>query len=148
MLLEMIYISDKEQSRIKRKIAMLPPWMRNDRVGIVFFEFIGVIILAYGICMGRFLHPIQDKVVNRTFDFLLSCFFYFALSVAAPFSGGHLNPAVTWALAHLKPTKTGSYIWPQLLGGVVGAGIGTNVLTRSLWFFRSGAFLLLVAGQF
>lgn len=37
MLLEMIYISDKEQSRIKRKIAMLHPWMRNDRVGIVFF---------------------------------------------------------------------------------------------------------------
>jgi aquaporin related protein len=125
----MIYISDKEQSRIKRKMAMLPSWMRNDKVGILVFETVGTLILAYGICMGRFLHPIEDRVINRAFDFLISCFFYFALSVAAPFSGGHLNPAVTLALSRKrKDVRIGLYICAQILGGLIGAGIGKHLL--------------------
>lgn len=55
----MIYISDKEQTRIKRKIALLPEFMRSHRIGIIFFELIGVTIFSYGICMARYLHPIQ-----------------------------------------------------------------------------------------
>lgn len=122
----MIYISDKEQTRIKRKMAKLPNFMRSQTAGIVFFELIGVTILSYGICMARFLHPIEDRKINHTFDFLISCVFYFALSAAAPFSGGHLNPAVTLAISRLKKNiNIKIYVLAQISGALLGSGIGT-----------------------
>lgn len=75
--------------------------------------------------MGKFLHPIEDRKPNPTFDFLISCFFYFALSAAAPFSGGHLNPAVTIAISRFqRRIDIKLYIIAQLIGALIGAGVG------------------------
>jgi len=60
-----------------------------------------------------------------SFEFLISCFYYFALSVAAPFSGGHLNPSVTIARAILRVNnKKKYYIIAQIFGALLGSGIG------------------------
>jgi glycerol uptake facilitator-like aquaporin len=111
--------------------------MKSEQIAIIFFEFIGVTILAYGICMGRYQHPIEDHKINPNFDFLISCFFYFAVSVAGPFSGGHLNPAVTLAFSLFKrKVNTKIYIVSQMLGGLFGAGIGTFLPHSAYLFFR------------
>jgi len=45
--------------------------------------------------------------------------------VASPFSGGHLNPAVSIAFHFLrKNNKLKSYLFAQLLGALIGASIG------------------------
>jgi glycerol uptake facilitator protein len=45
---------------------------------------------------------------------------------SAPFSGAHLNPAVTTAMAmsgKLEMAKVAGYIGAQMLGGIAGAGL-------------------------
>ena len=76
-------------------------------------------------------HPIEDHVPNPTFEFLISCFFYFAISVSAPFSGAHINPAVTLSLNLIETSnKKIIYIVSQLVGGLAGASIGKDVSTQ------------------
>ena len=88
-----------------------------------------MLVLSYGICVSRFRHPIEQKFVNIEFDFLVSCFFYFALSAAAPFSGGHLNPAVTVGLSRINRKITIKwYIISQMIGALLGVGIGNPML--------------------
>jgi glycerol uptake facilitator-like aquaporin len=121
----MIYISDTEQDKIKQKIRHLPSFLKGPNVAIVSFELVGTLIFAYGICAARYMHPIDKKILNPSYEFLISCFYYFALSVASPFSGGHLNPAVSIAFQFLrKDNKLKSYIFAQLLGALIGATIG------------------------
>lgn len=122
----MIYISEKDQERIKQKINGLNGLLKKEWISVVFFEFVGSIILAYGWCVSRFNHPISDHKININFEFLISCFYYFALSVAAPFSSGHLNPMLTLAFSYLRPCLLKKYyIIAQLVGALVGSGIGT-----------------------
>jgi glycerol uptake facilitator-like aquaporin len=85
--------------------------------------------------MGRYLHPIEKKILNPNFEFLVSCFFYFAVSAAAPFSGGHLNPSVTLAFSRLrKKVDVKIYMASQVIGALLGAGIGTSILTQPICF--------------
>ena len=86
-----------------------------------------VIVLSYGICVGKYLHPIEDKIPNPTHSFLISCFFYFAVSAAAPFTGGHLNPSVTVAFIKLKKgLNVKMYIISQIIGALIGTSIGNS----------------------
>jgi glycerol uptake facilitator-like aquaporin len=63
------------------------------------------LLLTYGICISIYLHPIKDKIKDPSSDLFICCFFYFALSVAAPFTGGHMNPAVTLTLNQITKNK-------------------------------------------
>ena len=63
----MIYISDKEQERIRNKIVQLPQWLKKEYLAVFLFELLGTLIIAYGTCMGRYTHPISDRVINVTF---------------------------------------------------------------------------------
>jgi glycerol uptake facilitator-like aquaporin len=74
--------------------------------------------LTYGICISIYHHPIKDKIKDPSSDLFISCFFYFALSVAAPFTGGHMNPAVTITLNQITKNKN---IIPYFLGQFIGA---------------------------
>jgi glycerol uptake facilitator-like aquaporin len=83
-------------------------------------------VLAYGICVSLYIHPIEKKIPNPTQDFLIAAFFYFAVSISAPFSGAHLNPAVTIAINMINKNKwIKQYFMGQLFGAFVGAAIGT-----------------------
>ena len=47
------------------------------------------------------------------------------MSIAAPFSGGHLNPAVTISLSLVnKNDQKKWYFIGQLIGAVIGASLG------------------------
>ena len=98
-----------------------------------------VLVLSYGICVGKYLHPIEEKHDNPTHGFLISCFFYFAVSAAAPFTGGHLNPSVTVAFIKLrKGLDVKTYMISQIIGGLIGTTLGTFVdmkhICFSMWF--------------
>lgn len=55
----MIYISDKEQERIKQKIAKMPAFLRRSSLPLLIFEAVGMLLFTYGTCMGRYVHPIS-----------------------------------------------------------------------------------------
>ena len=130
-IIGMIYISEKDHDRIRSKVDKLSPFFKTENFSIVFFETLGTLLLAYGICVGVYQHPIEDHVPNPTFEFLISCFFYFAISVSAPFSGAHINPAVTLSLNLIETSnKKIIYIVSQLVGGLAGASIGKDVSTQ------------------
>lgn len=63
----MIYISDKEQEKIRNKINKLPVWLKKDYLAVFLFELLGTLIIAYGACMGRYTHPISNRVINITY---------------------------------------------------------------------------------
>ena len=65
---------------------------------IFFFEALGTIVLAYGISVSQYKHPIKRGIPNPYMTFLVSCFLYMGIAIAAPFTGGHLNPSVTIGL--------------------------------------------------
>jgi len=68
---------------------------------------------------------------------LVSCFYYFALSVVSPFTGGHLNPTVTIVL---NITKKNNYLLiyliGQILGGILGALTGNYNQYLAYLFFQ------------
>lgn len=88
-------------------------------------------IFAYGSCMGRYEHPISERRLNPTYEFLNCCFFYFALSIAVPFSGGHLNPAVSISLHFFrKNKKLAKMVGAQLIGAFLGVTVGTSAVIQ------------------
>ncbi len=133
----MIYISELEQEKIKIKIKKLPNFLKNSFISIGLFQFFGTFILAYGTCMSRYTHPISERHININYQFLTCCFFYFALSVAAPFSGGHLNPSVTLSLHIFKKINNKkTYIISQFLGSIIGTMIGKIRLIQPIYLLE------------
>lgn len=91
------------------------------------FETVSTLILAYGVCISIFKHPIKEGIPDPACDIFIACFYYFSLSVAAPFTGGHMNPATTIAFHFLKKnTKLPFYFAAQFLGATIGALLGNN----------------------
>lgn len=101
--------------------------LRHPLAAILFFELLGTLVFAYGTCVARYLHPIEQRHLNPTFHFLISSFYYFALSIATPFSGGHLNPAVAAAFHRLR---TNAHLWQEMAAQVLGAVLGTGIGKR------------------
>jgi glycerol uptake facilitator-like aquaporin len=97
----------------------------------------GTLVLTYGVCVSIYLHPIEDKIKNHAVNFLISCFYYFALSISAPFSGGHINPAVTLCLNVTdKHNKSKIYLIGQICGSLFGGLLGKTISLFSLFVFR------------
>ena len=60
---------------------------------------------------------------------------FIGVTVAAPFSGAHLNPAVTLALA-----LNGSFPWADVLGFVIAQFAGAMLGSTLVWLFYRGHF--------
>lgn len=106
------------------KTKKVPAFLKNKLYTIVFFELLGTLILSFGICVTEYKHPISDKIENIFWTFLISCFNFFAISVSGPFSGGHVNPAVTVGLSKAKISKSkrvAAYFCSQIFGALLGA---------------------------
>lgn len=70
-----------------------------------------------------YTHPIIYHNLNPFSTFIISSFLYFGLSIAGPFSGGHLNPSVTVSLVTSSlsaANRIGYYVISQLLGAFFG----------------------------
>ena len=91
----MLFIKESEKAEIRKKISEMPQIFKNENFTIMFFEALGTLILAYGICVSQYSHPIDQHQPNPYWTFLISCFLYLGISAAAPFTGGHINPSVT-----------------------------------------------------
>jgi glycerol uptake facilitator-like aquaporin len=99
---------------------------------IVIFEGVGTLILAYGICCGQYLPPIDEKIINPFHSIFISCSLFLALCWSGSMTGGHINPAVTLGQMFRSPKiplKVGLiYMISQLIGAFIGALICTNIL--------------------
>lgn len=92
---------------------------------ILAFETVSTLILTYGVCISVYKHPIIDKKPDPCSDIFIACFYYFALSTAAPFTGGHMNPATTVAFHLYKKNKNMIYYFiAQLLGAGIAGVLG------------------------
>lgn len=63
------------------------------------------------------------KIPNIFQTFIISSFLYFGLSIAGPFSGGHLNPSVTVSLVTagiVNKNKIPIYFLSQTAGALLG----------------------------
>lgn len=92
------------------------------------FEFIGTLVLVLlgdGVCAGCTLEKSKSKgagwgVITLAWGFAVMC----GVFIAGPYSGAHLNPAVTLGLAiagNFAWNAVLPYIAAQMLGGFVGA---------------------------
>ena len=132
----MFFISYDDQLRIKRRMKRLPDFMRREEAKIMVFETVSTLILAYGVCISICKHPIKDGIPDPACDIFIACFYYFALSVAAPFTGGHMNPSTTIAFNLLKKNKYMLfYFIAQFLGATMGALLGTYFFLFQAFFF-------------
>lgn len=96
---------------------------KNPIVNIFFFETFGSLILAYGICVTEYIHPISRQIVNPYWTFLISCFNFFAISISGLFTGGHVNPSATIGLrvaGLVDRSKVLAYFASQLIGAILG----------------------------
>merc|ERR1739844_144918 len=64
-----------------------------------------------------------------------------AIYAVAPISGGHLNPAVSFAFALLRPTsfpmyKLGPYMLAQLLGGIMAGAFNLAIFGQAIADFE------------
>lgn len=99
------------------------PIFKNHRFIIFLFEALGTAILAYGISVSQYKHPIKREEPNPFMTFLVSCFLYLGIAIAAPFTGGHLNPSVTAGVtaAGLSEKKEILfYMVSQIFGALLG----------------------------
>lgn len=51
--------------------------------------------LAYGVNATQYIVPTSKLIPNIYWTFFVSAFLYFGIAAAGPFTGGHVNPAVT-----------------------------------------------------
>ena len=101
----------------------MPESFKSLNFSIGFFEFFATFILCFGICVSTYIHPQVFKIPNIYSTFIISSFLYFGLSIAGPFSGGHLNPSVTVSLATaglVNKNKIPIYILSQTIGALLG----------------------------
>jgi len=92
------------------------------------FETVATLILAYGVCISIYKHPIIDKKPDPACDIFIACFYYFALSVSVPFTGGHLNPSTTIAFhLHKKNKNIIYYFIAQFIGATIAALLGISI---------------------
>ena len=94
------------------------------------FEFIGTLIMVFlgdGVCAAATLEKSKAKgagwiVITMAWGFAVMC----GVFVAGPYSGAHLNPAVSLGLA-IAGSFPWAYLLPycvaQMLGGFFGAGL-------------------------
>ncbi len=90
------------------------------------FEAVGTFFLAYGVCATQYLVPTSTMVPNIYWTFFVSAFLFLGIAASGPFTGGHINPAVTVGLTLsglCESRKVLTYIFSQLVGAFIGVFI-------------------------
>lgn len=131
-------IRENEKNEIKARIKDLPASFRSEGMTIFIFEAIGTMFLAYGVNATQYLTPSSHMVPNPYWTFFVSCFLYFGIAAAAPFTGGHVNPAVTIGVTSsglCEGRKVLTYVFSQLCGAFIGVFLCTRSLTFLVYSF-------------
>jgi aquaporin TIP len=106
----------------KKKVRLVKlPFTTEKLKRIFYFEILGTGLLAYGAlaCEGNYLK--------------LAAFFFLAIILAGPFSGAHINPAITLAFylreeGGITGTEAKVYFFGQIVGGFAGSFFGYMIL--------------------
>ncbi|PIL30333.1 transporter [Ganoderma sinense ZZ0214-1] len=122
-------------------------------------EFVGTAILVFfgnGVLCQALLSR-NTNVTSMAYGDFLSVNFGFAVGLAlgawvtTGFSQGHINPAVTIAMATFRPKafpwrKVPAYVFAQLMGGLCGAGIVYANYIHAIDLFEGGRGVRTVPG--
>lgn len=98
------------------------------------FEWLGTLVLVLlgdGVCAGNSLNKTKGQgggwvVITLAWGFAVMC----GVFIAGPYSGAHLNPAVTLGLA-----IAGKFAWSDVLGYVVAQMLGGFCGAVLVWLF-------------
>ena len=98
------------------------------------FEWLGtmvLILLGDGVCAGNSLNKTKGQgggwvVITLAWGFAVMC----GVFIAGPYSGAHLNPAVTLGLA-----IAGKFAWSEVLGYIVAQMLGGFCGAVLVWLF-------------
>ena len=98
------------------------------------FEWLGTLVLVLlgdGVCAGNSLNKTKGQgggwvVITLAWGFAVMC----GVLIAGPYSGAHLNPAVTLGLA-----IAGKFAWSDVLGYVVAQMLGGFCGALLVWLF-------------
>ena len=98
------------------------------------FEWLGtmvLILLGDGVCAGNSLNKTKGQgggwiVITIAWGFAVMC----GVFIAGPYSGAHLNPAVTLGLA-----IAGKFAWSEVLGYVVAQMLGGFCGALLVWLY-------------
>ena len=98
------------------------------------FEWLGtmvLILLGDGVCAGNSLNKTKGQgggwiVITLAWGFAVMC----GVFIAGPYSGAHLNPAVTLGLA-----IAGKFAWSEVLGYVVAQMLGGFCGAVLVWLY-------------
>ena len=98
------------------------------------FEWLGtmvLILLGDGVCAGNSLNKTKGQgggwiVITLAWGFAVMC----GVFIAGPYSGAHLNPAVTLGLA-----IAGKFAWSEVLGYIVAQMLGGFCGAVLVWLY-------------
>ena len=98
------------------------------------FEWLGTMVLVLlgdGVCAGNSLNKTKGQgggwvVITLAWGFAVMC----GVFIAGPYSGAHLNPAVTLGLA-----IAGKFAWSEVLGYIVAQMLGGFCGALLVWLF-------------
>ena len=98
------------------------------------FEWLGtmvLILLGDGVCAGNSLNKTKGQgggwiVITIAWGFAVMC----GVFIAGPYSGAHLNPAVTLGLA-----IAGKFAWSEVLGYIVAQMLGGFCGALLVWLY-------------
>ena len=98
------------------------------------FEWLGTLVLVLlgdGVCAGNSLNKTKGQgggwvVITLAWGFAVMC----GVFIAGPYSGAHLNPAVTLGLA-----IAGKFAWSEVLGYIVAQMLGGFCGALLVWLF-------------
>ncbi|KAK9898544.1 aquaporin [Cystobasidium minutum MCA 4210] len=134
------------------------PWARfRHALREPFAEFLGTMLLVMfgtGVSLQYFL-SLDPNVVSSPRGTYLSVSFGWGIGVgigvwvAGGISGGHINPAVTLALAVFRGfpwKKVPGYILAQILGSTAGAGLNYAMYRRAISIFEGGGNIRTISG--
>ena len=147
----MSLVSEPERQTIKKKVMKINPIFKNPLTNIILFETLGSLILTYGICVTEYLHPISRRIPNPFWTFLISCFNFLAISIAAPFTGGQINPVATIGLCSaglVEKKRLIPYIMSQLVGSILGTLICKWFIIIDYAFFQENPHIYEISPEF
>jgi glycerol uptake facilitator-like aquaporin len=102
-------------------------------------EFLGTALIVTGVIGAG--HMVQDLGASPALGLLMiglsvGFIIVLAISMLAPISGAHFNPAVTLAMLLRKdipPGHAGLYVATQFVGGAIGALVGNVMFSAPAW---------------
>jgi MIP family channel proteins len=110
----------------------LPQKLVAELVGTCAF-----VLLACGaVCMDQSLHINTESLGWLGLAWAFGLSYAVFTTIAAPVSGGHLNPAITlgmWVTRRLSTLDTIFYIAAQLAGATLGAWALTHFYSETIW---------------